>query len=105
DYARQAKESVAIGANKAAIKSNKAERYVNQKRVEEDRQDLREARGDYRGNYKGNYNDRDMSPSAGRDSSFWGMSSVNQYPDSREARMQEENRRYWQESRAQDRNY
>lgn len=101
DYSRQAYESMAIGANKAAIKKNEAERYVGRKMVEEDREDLREERNEarsdrYRGDDRyGNRNVREMSPSAGRESTFFGMPSQGMY--SADARSQHSaNLEYWQ---------
>ena len=55
-YGRQAKESVAIGANKAAISANKTQRRMDEADVERERRELREAR-------EQGYND--MPPSSG----------------------------------------
>lgn len=99
NYGRQARESLAIGANKAAIQSNKAERYVNEKRVEEDREDLRDARGEARNDrYHNNHSMREGSPSAGRHSTFMGMASVNEYPIGIQSERQLSNVEYWQGS-------
>jgi len=96
DYGRQASESVAIGANKATIKTREAKRDMDQKMVDKNRRELREARGDYRDR---DYRDRDysdrrydqMAPSAGMpefagSSVFYGSSILSNERDWSNAR-------------------
>ena len=108
NYGRQAYESMAIGANKAAIKGNKVERYVDQKMVEEDREDLREARAEERNanhNSRRYNNQREMSPAAGKHSTFWGMASVNDYPTGRPDQQIPDSYEYWQGKHAMNSSY
>lgn len=44
NYARQASESVQIGANKAVMSGKKAEKHVDQKILEKDKKDVQEKR-------------------------------------------------------------
>jgi len=55
DVANQASQSVQIGANKAAIAEKKVERKVDQKILEKDQKDVREAAPAAGSNTKSNY--------------------------------------------------
>lgn len=96
EYGQQAKESVQIGANEAAIGANKAKRKIDRKLVDKNRRELEEARDDDRYDDRARYNDRydndrryysnrryydnrELSPSAG-ERTFWGYRAQYDYP-------------------------